>query len=401
MKKRIAIIGSSFAGYTAAVRLAKQLSGNHEIIVIDRKPDFVFLPSFVWYPFGYRNTDDISFDARPIYDELNIRFIKTNVYGFDLEDQLIYTPKKDISYDYLLIATGARPRYESIKGLKPGKNSWSISDLSHAKETRKAWKKFLMNPGSMVIGAAQWAGYFFAAYEFLLNTLYHLDKNHLLDDLTVHFITPEPYLSHFGIGGLGHDPDNCRHLFEMLGVNCHINTEIHQVKPSEVVLENGEHLPSDFTMIIPQFIGVDAVRTTRKLADEHGLIKVTDEFYHPKYPNVYAAGASVSIPQAHETPIGLGVPRTQKMSELMARTAALNIAADIQGGVRHKLTTEELYQQCQFDMDHLSRMIFGEERPGKDTLHLIEKGSQEKWANMTLKRYIEASFTEEYLSTIP
>ncbi|MEX0846110.1 MAG: FAD-dependent oxidoreductase [Balneolaceae bacterium] len=399
MKKKIVIIGSSFAGYTTAVNLAKLLSGKHEIVVIDRQPEFYFLPSFVWYPFGYRNTEDISFDTRPIYEELGITFIQENVYGFDLEDQLIYTPNHDIEYDYLVVATGARPRYESIKGLYPGENSWSISDLENAMTTRKAWKNFLKNPGPIVIGISQWAGYFFAAYEFLFNTVYQLDKKKLLDKVSINFITPEPYLSHFGIDGLGRDPAKWEQLFKDLNIKAHVNSEIHEIRNNEVILENETHLDSNFTLIIPQFIGVNAVRTTRNFADENGLLKVTDEFYHPNYPNVYAAGGAVSVPQLNETPIGLGVPRTQTPTEKMAQAVARNLTSDLKGGDRISISTQELYDYCRKDMNYLSRMISEESKNGKDTLSFIAKGTQDKWANMTMKKYIEASFSKNFMYT--
>jgi sulfide:quinone oxidoreductase len=236
----------------------------------------------VWYPFGQYDIDNSSFDTRPIYEELDITFIKSIVYGFDLEDRLIYTPDRDIKYDYLVIATGSTPHYSSIKGLNPGENSWSVCcDIEQAKSTKKAWKEFLKDPGPMVIGSAQWAGYSFAAYEFLFNTLYHHHKENILDRVPIHFVTSEPYLTHFGIGGLGKDPEKALELFKNFNVKVHLNAEIHQVKSNDVVLENGTHIPSSFTMIVPTFHGVDAIKTTRKLGNERGFIKVTDQFYHP------------------------------------------------------------------------------------------------------------------------
>ncbi|MBD3615908.1 MAG: NAD(P)/FAD-dependent oxidoreductase [Gracilimonas sp.] len=397
MKKRIVIVGSSFAGYSAAITLAKLLSGKHEIIVIDRKPEFIFLPSFVWYPFGDKSVDNISFDARPIYKDLGIRFIQENIYGFDLSDQLIYLHDQEIHYDYLIIATGSRPRYESIKGLYPGENSWSISDLENAIKTRSAWKAFLKNPGPIVIGAAQWAGYFFAAYEFLFNTVYQLDKNKLLGKIPLHFITPEPYLSHFGIGGFGSKPEDVEKFIRNLQINAHVNSEVHLVKPHEVILEDGTHLETDFTMIIPQFIGVDAVRTTRKLADEFGLIKVTEEFYHPQFPNVYAAGGAVSIPQLNETTIGLDVPRTRSTSEIMAKSAALNIASELEGGSRVSISTQKLYEYCRKDMQYLDHMIAESSTEGTKSLAYIANRAQERWAEHSMKKYIESSITKDFL----
>lgn len=392
MKKTIAIIGSSFAGYTAAVHLSKLLDGKHDIVVIDKKPEFVFLPSFMWYPFNSQDLNQISFDTRSVYEDLGIKFIERTVYGFDLVDQLIYTSDQDFHYDYLLIATGARPRYESIKGLKPPENSWSICcDYKQVGKTREKWKDFLSNSGPIVIGAAQWAGYFFAAYEFLFNMLYHLHKENILDKVPVHFVTSEPYLTHFGIGGLNEDPAICEDLFNQFNIKTHLNAEIQEIKSGMVRLEDGTDIVSDFTMIIPPFMGVNAVNTTRKLADEHGLIKVTDQYNHPIYPNVYAAGGSVSIPQNYEFKVGLSVPRTHTSSEVMAKTAAKNIAAELEGKPPVTTTTEEIYDLIRKDMEYMRRMIFQDYKNRYEALDLIAKGSQEKWTNYTLEKYKKAA----------
>ncbi|MDR9416935.1 MAG: FAD/NAD(P)-binding oxidoreductase [Gracilimonas sp.] len=399
MKKTIAIIGSSFAGYTAAIHLSKLLAGKHQIIVVDEKPEFLFLPSFMWYPFTTDKLDQLSFDTRPVYRELGIEFIERTVYGFDLEDQLIYTSDQDFHYDYLLIATGARPSYESIKGLKPPENAWSICcDPLQVDNTRQKWNSFLSNPGPIVVGAAQWAGYFFAAYEFLFNMLYDLHKEDILEEVPIHFVTSEPYLTHFGVGGLNKDPEKCEKLFDQFNIKTHLNAEIQEIKTGLVQLGDRTTLESDFTMIIPPFTGINAVKTTRNLADAHGFINVTDQFNHPKYPNVFAAGGSVSIPQRFESKIGVSVPRTHSSSERMAKTAATNIAAALKGHGMESKTTDEIYDYIRSDMEYLSRMIFQDYENKHEALALIAKGSQEKWTSYSLQKYKNAA---EQISSKP
>ena len=392
MRKRIVIVGSSFAGYTTALSLAKLLEDKHDITVIDKTAEFTFLPSLVWHPFGYRNEEDISFDTRPIYKDHNIEFIEETVYGFDLEDQVIYTHNSDISYDYLVLATGTKPNYASVKGMSPGENCWSVATMKETEKTRLAWKDFLDNPGPMVVGATQWAGYFFAAYELLMNALYHLKEHQLLDKVPIHFITPEPYLTHFGIGGIHDDIKACEQLFNHYNIKWHTNTEIRELKDRKVILKNDEVLESDFTMLIPQFVGVDAVKTTRGLSDRRGLIEVTDEFRHKTIPNIYGAGGSVFVAQKDDTPIPCGVPRTRYSTEIMAKTVAYNIASELIGGGRVQVSTDRIYEYCKQDMDHLGKVLFRNGADQNHDLDFIKKGSQDKWANYSIEEYIEASF---------
>jgi len=41
------IVGSSFAGFTAAMELAKRLDGRHCIVVISHRERFIFRPSLI------------------------------------------------------------------------------------------------------------------------------------------------------------------------------------------------------------------------------------------------------------------------------------------------------------------------------------------------------------------
>jgi 2-polyprenyl-6-methoxyphenol hydroxylase-like FAD-dependent oxidoreductase len=50
--KRVVIVGSSFAGLTAAFELRKRTRGRHPVVVLDPRPDFTFIPSLIWVPFG-------------------------------------------------------------------------------------------------------------------------------------------------------------------------------------------------------------------------------------------------------------------------------------------------------------------------------------------------------------
>ena len=397
MKKRVVIIGSSFAGYSTALSLAKLFENEHDITVIDKTPYFTFLPSLMWHPFGFRNSDDISFDTRPIYEEHGIEYIQATVYGMDLQDQVVYTADEDISYDYLVIATGSKPNYGSIKGFSPENEILSVVSFEGAEKTRLAWKKFIENPGPIVIGAAQWAGYFFAAYEFLLNVLYHLKEHNLLGKVPIHFITAEPYITHFGIGGIHEDVVKAEQLFNRYGIKYYTNAMIHELKKGKVILERGDIIDSAFTMIIPQFVGVDAIKTTRKLANRYGLLEVNNQFQHVSYPNIYGAGGAIFIDQEDETPVPLGVPRTKYSTEIIAKTVAYNIATDIMGGSKVTVSNHRLYEYCKQDMDHLGEILF---RHAGDALHdldFVKKGSQDKWANMSIGQYIETSFDAESL----
>ena len=113
-REHIVIVGSSFAGYTAALELYDRLGTDHDITVIDRKPQFLFMPSLIWYPFGLRDEEDISYDVRPAYEVRGINFIETEATEFDLEAKQVITADGVVDYDYLVVATGPKADYDYI-----------------------------------------------------------------------------------------------------------------------------------------------------------------------------------------------------------------------------------------------------------------------------------------------
>ena len=67
--KNIVILGSNFAGYTAALQLDKRLGRlrkEYDITIVSPTHEFLYVPSLIWVPFGRRKVDDIKFDIRPI-----------------------------------------------------------------------------------------------------------------------------------------------------------------------------------------------------------------------------------------------------------------------------------------------------------------------------------------------
>lgn len=386
-RKRIVVVGTSFAGYTGALELHELLGDNHDITVVANTHDFVFIPSLIWYPFGLRDKQDIAFDVRPIYAEQHINFIEASVTGFDLDQRLVLTSGQPVPYDYLLIATGPKVDFASVPGLGPDQNSWSICNLAHAEETRCAWERFLADPGPIVIGASQGAACFGAAYEFIFNIRYQLKKHHLLDKAPLTFVTAEPFLGHFGIGGFGNAQSMSEAFFKMQHIDWRTSAVVKEVLPDGVLLASGELLPSKFTMIIPRFLGIDAIRNTPGLANANGFIETDDSYRHKQHPEIFAAGVAVYVPPAGETPVACGVPKTGYPSEVMAKTAAANIAADIKGGEHKTMPFSLIHAYCIMDTGGMGMLILGDHMLGARHLEFIIPGPQAHWAKLAFEKY--------------
>ncbi|MBL7975449.1 MAG: pyridine nucleotide-disulfide oxidoreductase, partial [Candidatus Kapabacteria bacterium] len=263
----------------------------------------------------------------------------------------------------------------------------SIVGLNVAQKTREAWNRYLADPGPIVIASAQGAACFGAAYEFLFNVRYQMSKHHLSKKHSLTYLTAEPFLAHFGINGFGNAQKMCEWMFNMYHIESRLNSVIKEVKPDGVELESGEFYPSKFTMVMPRFIGVDAVRNTPNLANDKGFIEVDKGYQHPTYKNVYAAGVAVHVKAPGETQVPCGVPKTGYPTEQMAKTAVKNIVADIKGLPKVENTFEDMSAYCIMDTGNMGMMIVGDHMISPREHQFIIPGPEAHWAKIAFEKY--------------
>jgi hypothetical protein len=203
--------------------------------------------------------------------------------------QLVETTGGDsYEYDFLVIATGYRNKADVVPGLDPANSAYTITTLADASRAGEAWARFRDDPGPVVVGATQGAGCFGAAYEFLFNMSYQLRKAGLRKQAELTYVTAEPFLGHFGIGGL---PGGER----LLGLFCRkerirtiTGAAMREVTPGKLALADGQVLDFSYAMIVPPFVGQDVVRAVPGLADENGYVPVHDTYQSAAYPNICA-----------------------------------------------------------------------------------------------------------------
>jgi sulfide:quinone oxidoreductase len=387
--QQVVVVGSSFAGLTAALELRKHLDKQHRVVVLDRRPDFTFIPSLVWLPFGKRRPEDITFPLAPLYERKGIEFHNIAATGFDLESHLVHTENgEDIRYDKLMLATGPRLAFEKVPGLGPhGGYTQSICNLDHALLAADAWRRFLADPGPVVIGTAQGGSCFGASYEYLLNVKHRIDRAGLTDVAPVTFVTAEPFLGHFGLGGVGDSSQRVEAFFGKLGIEGIPNNVINEVRDGEMELEGGRVLPFAYSMIVPPFTGVDAVKEADGLSNPMGFIPIDDEFRHPEHRDIFAAGVDIAIAPPAQTLVPAGVPKTGQMSETMARVAAQNIAADINDTPHKPMPLSELAAVCILDAGNTGIMFKADHVLGTSEHAHVMAGPQAHWAKVAFERY--------------
>ncbi len=335
--KNIIVLGSNFAGLTAALQLKKRLrkrSGEYQVTVISPSQDFLYVPSLIWVPFGRRKISDIRFDLRPLLQRKGISFIQQPAQKVDPDTNTVYLPDgKTINYEYLIIATGVSMNFDILDGLNPEDNKiQNIVIPKIAMKTHEKFEELVKNPGPVIVGATQGASCMGAAYEYLFNMDKELRKRKVRDKVKLYWITPEPYLGNFGIDGMPGGEKMLKLFMKLYNIEWIIDASINKIDEDKIILRNGRELPYKMAMLMPPFEGAQVMKESTKLVDAKGFVETKGSYQHIKYPNVFAAGLAVQVKPPFEiksTPFG--VPKTGYPSDVTGKIAAKNIIRMIEG----------------------------------------------------------------------
>ena len=384
------IVGGSYAGLAAALELRSRLPDNDTVTVVSLSEDFIFFPSLIWVVQGERELADISFSVRPVLEKAGIEFVRAGLERINPEKNSInLSDGQELSFEKLLIATGGEWDWGNTPGLKPKPDGYITSMLSAraALEARKEWQSLLVKPGPIVVGLDLNASLYGAAYEFALNLDIALRKAGIREESQITFITPEPYLGHFGHDGLGNTRQIIEGAFASQDITYLTEAQIDHIEEEIVVLGNMHaRLPSRFTMIVPPYKGIRPVREVPNLGDKVGRIPVDGNYRSQGYPHIFAAGAAIQLKPQVTTllPCGVLVPGTA--SAEMGRVAAANIAADLGYGEPVEKSAKEM--KSFYVLDSAGHGLFMSLGPQSWlNMHLNIPGPWGHWAKIMAEKY--------------
>ncbi len=388
MRAKVVVLGGSFAGLTAAFDVKRELKDQAEVTVISRQDQFVFIPSLIWVVPGWRTPNPVTFDLKPALEAKGIRFVHARADCIVPEQNAVETDQGVFNYDYLVIATGPKFDWDAISGLGPHSGySHSVCSLPHAQEAQHAFREFLKDPGPVVLGATQGASCFGAEYETAFNIDRALREAGVRDKAPVTFLTSEPFLGHFGIGGLGTGIEMMKAFFKRQNITPITNASVERVEPNEVILKDGRRIPFKYSIIIPPFRGVDAITLSPNVGNERGFIPVNGGYQHTRYPNIYAAGVSVAVAPPAPTPTPTGVPKTGYMSEMIGKVVAHNIAAAIKNEKPKELPLKDMNALCILDAGKQGVILMTDKVFPPRKLELLIPGPWSHWAKLAFEKY--------------
>lgn len=394
---KILILGAGIAGHTAAAHLRRKLSGEHEILVVSPNRNYQWVPSNIWVGIGRMSVKDVSFPLEPVYKRKGIGYKQAKVVSFHPEGSITENKpfvkieyifgenagvQENVSYDYLINATGPKLAFELTEGLDPGTNkAYSVCTYDHAIHASAALHELVHTVKSsgkrakIVIGTgharATCQG---AAFEYILNVEKELVRLNVRDKIDVTWISNEFKLGDFGMDGMlltyGNNTLESSDMVEMVfadrGIKWILGAGIYKVEDGKVLYENldGEFKTEefDFAMLIPSFSGhgfkaydkdnkditdrlfkgfmiVDADYTAKPY-EEWSVRDWPETYQNPSYRNIFAPGIafapphSISIPRKSKngTDIFPAPPRTGMPSGITAKLVADNIIDNIKRG---------------------------------------------------------------------
>ncbi len=339
---RVVVMGAGIGGISQAYELRKELGKNHEIVLVGDSGRFEFTPSNPWVAVGWRKEKQIIIDLPDLMKKFGIEFSSAGVERLHPdENRLELGDGTSMNYDYLVIATGPKLAFEEVKGLGPEEGyTQSVCKTGHAATSFIDFEKLVANPGPVIVGAAPGASCFGPAYEYIFILDTELKKRKIRDKVPMHFVTPEPYIGHLGLDGVGDTKTLMESEFRDRHIHWTCNAKITEVADGTMhvteVDEDGNdkkqhELPFQHSMILPAFKGVPAVAGIEGLTNPRDFILIDDFQRNPTWNNIYAVGVCVAIPPVGPTPVPTGAPKTGYMIESMVTATTHNIAGAIAG----------------------------------------------------------------------
>jgi sulfide:quinone oxidoreductase len=312
----ITIIGSGFAGLTAARELRKR-KVDATITMISPRRVLHFLPSTIWIPAGIRQGERLKVPLDNFLHKHRIDFVEASVTGLKDGGRTVVTDAGEYHNDHLIVATGGRfirklPGIEHAlipcEGIKVGEEIGRRLDAMKGGTIAVGFATNPNEPGAMRGGPM-------FEFLFIIDTL--LRKQSKRPGFQIVFFSPAPRpgarLGERAVDGL---------LKEMRqrGIPTRLGRKILRFEERKVVLEDGE-IEADLILFMPGLTGPAWLDNTELPLSPGGMIKADEMCRVEGLPNVWVAGDAGSFPGPD------WMPKQAHQADLQAIAVAANIAA--------------------------------------------------------------------------
>jgi sulfide:quinone oxidoreductase len=294
--RRLVVLGAGTAGTMLANRLARRLDDDWQIVVVEPSDVHHYQPGFLLLPFGEYAPHQLE---RPVEDCLDARIDLRRAevdHVATTDHRVVLADGTQLSYDYLVVATGVTPRPDQVPGLLDDlvwhRSAHEFYTLDGALALRDALREF--RGGRVLVHVAEMP---------VKCPVAPLEMAFLLDDrfrrlghrerLELTYVTPLP-------GAFTKPVASARlsHMLDDRDIRLETDFVVDQVDPAKhtLVSYDGRELPFDLLVTVPPNLGADFVARSR-LGDELNLVPVDPRtFLATGHENVFAIGDACDIP---------------------------------------------------------------------------------------------------------
>jgi NADH dehydrogenase len=312
----IVIVGGGFGGLYAARGLAR---APVQVTLVDKHNYHLFRPMLYQVATGLLSADEVAAPIRSILrKQKNVEVLMTEVTGVNTQYRIVNTRDADLTYDYLVLATGIHYNYfghEEWKKLAPGLDSVDDADRIRGKilmafeaaerlaTDGQADAEVLKELLTFVLVGGGTAGVEMAG------TIAEMTHMALTDDFR-HIDPRSARILLFEAGPriLSTYPEKlsekARLHLEQLGVEVRTNARVEDVNVSGVVV-GGQCIRSRTVLWTAGVVASSAGRWLGAEVDRAGRVKVNPDLSVPGHPNIFAIGDTALVVAYTRNPFGI------------------------------------------------------------------------------------------------
>jgi len=115
--QRVVIVGGGFGGATAAKYIRMWSNNKIDVVLVERKPQFISCPMSNTVLGGSRTINDLTRSYDTLKKKYGVKLVQGEVTAIDTQKQTVMLAQGHLGYDRLIIAPGVDFMFEQIEGL--------------------------------------------------------------------------------------------------------------------------------------------------------------------------------------------------------------------------------------------------------------------------------------------
>lgn len=273
------ILGGGFAGVEAVKEVARiGLTNLMNVSLINKSNKFEFLPALPELLSGKVLEEDITGYLPRYAQRHGVNFLKEEVRSINLDSSILVTNKRELSFNYLIIALGAEPNFYSVSGVENVIPAYRVSDYLKIKEELR--KMIQRRKPAVVIAGAGLTG-----VEVAGEIMDYFEENNVSGEVTL----VEKMASTLPLLCLPRASALVEEFLEKRDVKFVFSKGVTEVRRGETILEDKTSIQHDL-MIWTAGIKPSNIAKGLKVPKVRGWIKVDPYMRVKSFKNVYAVG---------------------------------------------------------------------------------------------------------------